>query len=39
MMKDPGKKKEPFFTWAAHTDEDADFTPGVFEDALKEVSS
>lgn len=29
--------REPFFTCAAHTDEDADFTLGVFEEALKEV--
>ena len=31
--------REPFFTCAAHTDEDADFTLGVFEEALKEVVS
>jgi hypothetical protein len=29
--------REPFFTCAAHTDEDAAFTLGVFEEALKEV--
>jgi len=27
------------FTCAAHTDEDADFTLGVFEEAVKEVNS
>ncbi|MCF8069347.1 MAG: aspartate aminotransferase family protein [Desulfobacterales bacterium] len=29
--------REPFFTCAAHTDEDADFTLNVFEDSLKAV--
>ena len=29
--------REPFFTCAAHTDEDAEITLGVFEEALKEV--
>ena len=31
--------REPFFTCAAHTDEDADVTLGVFEEAVKEVNS
>jgi glutamate-1-semialdehyde aminotransferase len=31
--------REPFFTCAAHTDKDADFTIGVFEEAVKEVNS
>lgn len=29
--------REPFFTCAAHTDEDADFTINAFEEAVKEV--